>query len=148
MNSFPNVSAARMKLDWYFRFTNSFEIPGYVWNLCLFFRCFFDARWASQEQSDWQFTLQCTQFHSLRSLATICLSAFWFNCSSILAVNCINSWGGSNGGIWLFVVAGFAWWPGTGWTGFWGGGTSTGIGLYRFAVSTCFSLVTWSSHSS
>lgn len=146
----PIVSAARTKLLWYFRFTNSFDIPGYVWNLCLFFLCFLELRWASHEQADWQMTLQCTQFHSFLSFAIIWCRAFWLSLSWSFSVSSSSSFGGRSGGIDDAV---------DGWTkaGIWtfcvcadGGGiaTGTGIGLYLFALSTCFSLVTWSSQSS
>lgn len=122
-----------------------------MWNLCLFFRCFFEIRWASHEHCDWQVTEQCTQFHSFLSFAKIWTSAFSLSCFWNLLVNSISSNGGSRGGIdgadddgsccWLFSLI-------------WillliavGGGICTGIGLYRFALSVCFSLVTCSSQS-
>lgn len=147
------VSAARTKLLWYFLLTNSFEIPGYVWNLCLFFRCLCEARWASHEQIDWHVTLQCTQLHSFLSLffATICLTASWLSFPWIFAVNSNSSFGGNNGGIAESVCAG-GWSCGIGciwWTCCPGGGIAIhAIGLYLFTLSTCLSLVTCNSHSS
>lgn len=161
----PIVSAARTKLFWYFRLTMSFEIPGYVWNLCLLFWCFFEARWAFHEHSDWHVTEQWEHFHSFLSFARIWCSASSLSCfcrfddssSSCfcnLSVSSRSSFGGRSGGIFR-VEGGGAWklfvciWmlcdtaP--------GGGIPiglTGIGLYRLALSVCFSLVTWSSQSS
>lgn len=150
----PNVSAALTKLFWYFVFTNSFEIPGYVWNLCLFFLCFFDARWASQEHIDWQLTLQWEQLYSFRSFATIWWRAFWISLSWNFEVNSMSSSGGKSGwGTWFVpagCIGGFdccCWFDVCG-TEACGGATTIGIGLYLLAFSTCRSLVTCNSHSS